>query len=104
MPTQPHGQNYSAAGNFSPDAVAASMQRGDGGFGRAQETYFDHPILRKAHWGSDIVQYLFVGGAAAASAALASLAGVAATPATRSWCATAATPRSPARSSAARCW
>ncbi len=72
--SQPHGQNYSAAGNFSPDAVAASMQRGDGGFGRDQETYFDHPILRKAHWGSDIIYYFFAGGIAAASAALASLA------------------------------
>jgi formate-dependent nitrite reductase membrane component NrfD len=72
--SQPHGANYSAAGNFSPDAVAASMQRGDGGFGRDQETYFDHPILRKAHWGSDIVIYFFVGGIAAAGSALAALA------------------------------
>jgi len=73
-PSQPHGANYSAAGNFSPDAVAASMQRGDGGFGRDQETYFDHPILRKAHWRWEIVAYFFVGGAAAASAALAAFA------------------------------
>jgi formate-dependent nitrite reductase membrane component NrfD len=72
--SQPHGQGYADAGNFSPDAVAASLQRGDGGFGRGQETYFDHPILRKAHWRWEIVSYFFAGGAAAASFALASLA------------------------------
>lgn len=72
--SQPHGERYAAAGNFSPDAVAASMQRGDGGFGRDQESYFDHPILRKAHWRWEIVSYFFVGGAAAASAALAAFA------------------------------
>ena len=73
-PARKHGAQYGAAGAYSPDAVAAAMQRGDGGFGRDQQSYYDHPILRKAHWGSDIVQYFFVGGAAAASAALASLA------------------------------
>ncbi|HEY0395263.1 MAG TPA: NrfD/PsrC family molybdoenzyme membrane anchor subunit [Candidatus Elarobacter sp.] len=73
-PAQRHGTGYEAAGQFSPDAVAASMQRNDGGFGRAQETYFDHPVLRKAHWQWEIVAYFFVGGASAASAALASIA------------------------------
>jgi formate-dependent nitrite reductase membrane component NrfD len=71
---QPHGEQFAAAGNYSPDAVAASLQRGDGGFGRAQETYFDHPVLRKAHWRWEIVSYFFAGGIAAASAALASFA------------------------------
>jgi formate-dependent nitrite reductase membrane component NrfD len=73
-PAQRHGSEYDAAGQFSPDAVAASMQRNDGGFGRGQETYYDHPVLRKAHWRWEIVTYFFVGGAAAASAALASIA------------------------------
>ena len=72
--SQRHGENFAAAENYSPDAVAASLQRGDGGFGRAQETYYDHPILRKAHWRWEIITYFFVGGIAAASAALASLA------------------------------
>jgi formate-dependent nitrite reductase membrane component NrfD len=71
---QRHGTEYQAAGQFSPDAVAASMQRNDGGFGRAQETYFDHPVLRKAHWRWEIVTYFFVGGLSAGSAALASIA------------------------------
>jgi formate-dependent nitrite reductase membrane component NrfD len=69
-----HGTTYEAAGQFSPDAVAASMQRNDGGFGRNQDTYFDHPVLRKAHWRWEIVAYFFIGGASAASAALASIA------------------------------
>ena len=73
-PAQRHGTEYDAAGQFSPDAVAAAMQRGDGGFGRGQETYFDHPILRKAHWRWEIIAYFFVGGMASASAALASIA------------------------------
>jgi formate-dependent nitrite reductase membrane component NrfD len=50
------------------------MQRGDGGFGRDQQTYYDHPVLQKAHWKWEIVAYFFAGGAAAASSALASLA------------------------------
>jgi formate-dependent nitrite reductase membrane component NrfD len=62
------------ASEVTPDAVAASMQRGDGGFGRAQTTYFDHPVLQKAHWRWEIISYFFVGGASAASAALAMLA------------------------------
>jgi formate-dependent nitrite reductase membrane component NrfD len=74
QPAQRHGSEYQAAGQFSPDAVAASMQRNDGGFGRGQDTYYDHPVLRKAHWRWEIVAYFFVGGASAASAALASIA------------------------------
>ncbi|MDQ6942875.1 MAG: polysulfide reductase NrfD [Candidatus Eremiobacteraeota bacterium] len=71
---QKHGAQYGAAGAYSPDAVAASMQRGDGGFGRDQQSYYDHPVLRKAHWKWEIVAYFFAGGAAAASSALAALA------------------------------
>ena len=72
--SQPQGGDYAAAGTFSPDAVAASLQRGDGGFGREQQSYYDHPILRKAHWRWEIITYFFVGGASAASSALAALA------------------------------
>jgi formate-dependent nitrite reductase membrane component NrfD len=72
--SQRHGAQYETAGAYGPEAVAASLARGDGGFGRNQETYFDHPILRKAHWRWQIVLYFFVGGASAASAALASIA------------------------------
>jgi len=74
LSSQPHGAAFGELGNVSPDAVAASLGRGDGGFGRAQETYFDHPVLHKAHWGWQIVGYFFVGGAAAGSAALATIA------------------------------
>jgi formate-dependent nitrite reductase membrane component NrfD len=66
--TQRHGAQY------SPEAVAASLARGDGGFGRNQETYFDLPVLRKSHWGWEIVLYFFLGGASAASAGLSMLA------------------------------
>ena len=59
-----------SAQEFAPDAVAASMSRGDGGFGREQSRYYDHPILRKPHWRWEIVWYFFIGGAAAASGAL----------------------------------
>jgi formate-dependent nitrite reductase membrane component NrfD len=69
-----HGAQYGAAGTYSPDAVAASMQRGDGGFGRDQQTYYDHPVLQKAHWKWEIVAYFFAGGISAASSALAALA------------------------------
>lgn len=68
MSEQRHGEQY------SPESVAASLGRGDGGFGRDQQTYFDHPVLRKAHWRWEIILYFFFGGAAAASAALATLA------------------------------
>ncbi|HYZ16298.1 MAG TPA: NrfD/PsrC family molybdoenzyme membrane anchor subunit [Candidatus Acidoferrum sp.] len=65
---QRHGAQY------SPEAVAASLARGDGGFGRNQETYFGLPVLRKSHWGWEIVLYFFFGGASAASAGLSLLA------------------------------
>jgi formate-dependent nitrite reductase membrane component NrfD len=73
-PAQKHGAQYASAGAYSPDAVAATMQRGDGGFGRDQQSYYDHPVLKKAHWGWEIVLYFFAGGASAASSALAALA------------------------------
>jgi formate-dependent nitrite reductase membrane component NrfD len=63
-----HGTSY------SPDDVAASLGRNDGGIGRGQTTYYDHPVLHKAHWRWEIIVYFFVGGASAASAALAALA------------------------------
>ncbi|HTJ26194.1 MAG TPA: NrfD/PsrC family molybdoenzyme membrane anchor subunit [Candidatus Limnocylindria bacterium] len=63
-----HGASY------SPDDVAASLGRNDGGIGRGQTTYYDHPVLHKAHWRWEIIAYFFVGGASAASAALAALA------------------------------
>lgn len=68
-----HGAAYSAAGEFSPDAVAASMARGDGGFGRDQQSYFEHPVLRKSHWGWEIVWYFYVGGMMSGSAALSAI-------------------------------
>ena len=58
---------------ITPDDVAASMARGDGGFGRDQQSYFDHPILQKAHWEWQIEWYFFVGGIASGSALLAAL-------------------------------
>ena len=74
MPSQPHGAAFGEIGTVSPDTVAASLGRNDGGFGRSQETYFDHPVLQKAHWSWQIVGYFFAGGMAAASAALATMA------------------------------
>jgi formate-dependent nitrite reductase membrane component NrfD len=68
-----HGAAYSDAGQFSPDAVAASMSRGDGGFGRAQRSYYDHPVLRKAHWRWEITWYFFVGGMMSGSAVLSTI-------------------------------
>lgn len=68
-----HGNGRHGA-QFSPDAVAESMSRGDGGFGRNQATYFDHPILQKAHWRWEIITYFFVGGIMGGSSLLASLA------------------------------
>jgi formate-dependent nitrite reductase membrane component NrfD len=59
---------------ITPDDVAASLARGDGGFGRDQQNYFDHPILQKAHWGWEIAWYFFIGGIASGSALLATLA------------------------------
>jgi formate-dependent nitrite reductase membrane component NrfD len=73
-PAGKHGAQYAAAGAYAPDAVAASMQRSSEGFGRGQESYYDHPVLRKAHWKWEIVLYFFTGGIAAASGALAMLA------------------------------
>ncbi len=71
--TEKHGAAYTDAGQFSPDAVAASMARGDGGFGRAQQSYYDHPILRKAHWRWEITWYFFIGGMMSGSAVLSTI-------------------------------
>jgi formate-dependent nitrite reductase membrane component NrfD len=59
---------------ITPDDVAASLARGDGGFGRNQQSYFDHPILQKAHWEWQIEWYFYIGGIASGSALLATLA------------------------------
>lgn len=76
-----HGEHYAALGAYGPDAIAASMPHGgDGGFGREQQSYYDHPVLQKPHWKWEIVTYFFVGGAAAASSALAALAASAGDP------------------------
>jgi formate-dependent nitrite reductase membrane component NrfD len=73
-PSQPHGAAYAEAGKFTPDAVAGVLGRGGGGFGREQQSYFDHPVLQKPHWSWEITAYFFVGGIAAGSSALALLA------------------------------
>jgi formate-dependent nitrite reductase membrane component NrfD len=59
--------------SFTPDDVAASMARGDGGFGRDQQSYYDHPILQKPHWSWEIEWYFYLGGIASGSALLAML-------------------------------
>lgn len=62
------------AASYTPDDVAASMARGDGGFGRDQQSYYDHPILQKPHWGWEIEWYFYLGGIASGSALLAMVA------------------------------
>lgn len=72
-----HGAAYggaSGASSISPDAVAASMAKGDGGFGREQTSYFEHPVVRKAHWRWEIVWYFYLGGLMSGSGMLAALA------------------------------
>jgi formate-dependent nitrite reductase membrane component NrfD len=59
---------------ITPDDVAASLARGDGGFGRDQTNYFEHPVLQKSHWRWEIAWYFFLGGMGAGSALLAELA------------------------------
>ena len=59
---------------ITPDAVAASLARGDGGFGRQQHSYYDHPVLRGAHWRWEIIWYFYVGGLMSGSAILAAAA------------------------------
>jgi formate-dependent nitrite reductase membrane component NrfD len=61
---------------ITPDDVAASLGRNDGGFGRAQTSYYDIPLLQKPHWGWEIEWYFFVGGIASGSAILAALSDV----------------------------
>src|ERR1700733_14089900 len=50
------------------------MARGDGGFGSDQQSYYDHPILQKPHWGWEIEWYFYLGGLGSGSALLAMLA------------------------------
>jgi formate-dependent nitrite reductase membrane component NrfD len=61
---------------ITPDDVAASLGRNDGGFGREQTSYYDLPVLHKPHWGWEIEYYFFVGGIASGSAILAALSDV----------------------------
>ena len=58
---------------ITPDDVAASLGRNDGGFGREQASYYDLPVLRNAHWGWEIEWYFFIGGIASGAAILAAL-------------------------------
>ncbi len=58
---------------ITPDDVAASLGRNDGGFGREQTSYYDLPVLHRPHWGWEIEWYFFVGGIASGSAILAAL-------------------------------
>ena len=60
--------------SYTPDDVAASLARGDGGFGRNQRSYYDHPILQKPHWSWEIEWYFYIGGIASGSALLAAVA------------------------------
>jgi len=59
---------------ITPDAVAASLARGDGGIGREQHSYDQHPVLRKAHWRWEIIWYFYVGGLMSGNALLAAAA------------------------------
>jgi formate-dependent nitrite reductase membrane component NrfD len=58
---------------ITPDDVAASLGRNDGGFGREQTSYYDLPVLHRPHWGWEIEWYFFVGGIASGSAILSAL-------------------------------
>jgi formate-dependent nitrite reductase membrane component NrfD len=71
-----HGAAFGGPAQYSPDAVAASLSRGDGGFGREQSTYYEFPALRKAHWRWEISTYFFVGGLMNGSAAMAGIADI----------------------------
>jgi formate-dependent nitrite reductase membrane component NrfD len=66
---------------ITPDDVAASLGRNDGGFGRAQTSYYDLPVLHRPHWGWEIEDYFFVGGIASGSAILSALSDVIGDPA-----------------------
>lgn len=61
----------SSPAELRPDDVAGSLGRNDGGFGRDQSMYYDHPILQRPHWGWEIEWYFYVGGLASGSALLA---------------------------------
>ena len=59
---------------ITPDDVAASLGRNDGGFGRNQQTYYEQPVVRAAPWGWEIVWYFYIGGIMAGSAMLSAFA------------------------------
>jgi formate-dependent nitrite reductase membrane component NrfD len=54
----------------TPDAVAASLGRNDGGFGRAQDSYYGQPVLHRPHWRWEIITYFWLGGIMSASGGL----------------------------------
>ena len=58
---------------ITPDDVAASLGRNDGGFGREQTSYYDLPVLQKPHWEWEIEWYFYLGGIASGTAILAAL-------------------------------
>jgi hypothetical protein len=66
---------------ITPDDVAASLGRNDGGFGREQTSYYDLPVLHKPHWEWEIEWYFFIGGVASGSAILSALCDVIGDPA-----------------------
>ena len=70
---RPSQHRYAAPETYTPDAVAASLGRNDGGFGRNQQSYYDEPVLHKAHWGWEIISYFWVGGIMSGSALLGAL-------------------------------
>ncbi|GAC1411576.1 MAG: polysulfide reductase NrfD [Candidatus Velthaea sp.] len=78
-----HGAAYSAATDLTPENVAASMGRGDGGFGRDQSGYYNLPVLKRAHWGWEVTVYFYLGGVGAGSALLATAAAAGGAPADR---------------------
>jgi len=56
----------------SPDDAFAGAST-PGGF-RASPTYFDKPVLKRPHWGWNVVTYLFLGGLMGGSAIIAAVA------------------------------
>src|SRR6266516_3526157 len=69
-----------------------------------QKTYYNQPVIKKAHWKWEIVLYFFLGGLAGGSYLAACLADLLGSPGGMPlWCAPVATSRLPASSSALSC-
>lgn len=56
------------------DAVAEGLTGAGAGFGREQRSYYDHPVLREAHWRWEVIWYFFIGGLMSGNALLAAAA------------------------------